>query len=229
MAPALFGGLCLCLPDGRIDNLPPLLAPHRGPSTPVIKTAEARAVLPKDVPMSDASPDGPARTLRPPLPHRRRHGSGLCAKRPRRATASRSNHISKTSSSGRHAGARAGGISGSGPSSYWITDADTAQSVGQAISNVFLLGTRPRSRRTHASRGAHILDVRPPCSSTAPRTRTMAASMKPFCADCRRTTASTSRTTSRRFRWKPGWAMRTRSPSPRHRDHLALRRRLHGT
>ena len=55
VAPALFGGLCLCLPDGRIDRLP---APdwHLTVVHPqvVIKTAEARAVLPKEVLMPDA-------------------------------------------------------------------------------------------------------------------------------------------------------------------------------
>ena len=55
VAPALFGGLCLCTPDGRIDHLPApdwhLTVVH--PQT-VIKTAEARAVLPYHVPMKDA-------------------------------------------------------------------------------------------------------------------------------------------------------------------------------
>ena len=55
VAPALFGGLCLCTPDGRVDRLPApdwhITVVH--PQT-AIKTAEARAVLPYHVPMQDA-------------------------------------------------------------------------------------------------------------------------------------------------------------------------------
>ena len=71
-------------------------------------------------------------------------------------------HFAEVQAAAMQAGARAGGISGSGPSSYWISfDADTAQSVGQAISDVFLL--KGLDHHVHVGRiaqqGAHILDT----------------------------------------------------------------------
>ena len=166
VAPALFGGLCLCLPDGRIDNLPTpdwhLTVVH--PQT-VIKTAEARAVLPQDVPMPDALHQM-ARLGH--FVHCCHTGDAMEAAfaledvlaEPHRIPLQP--HFKDVKAAAMQAGARAGGISGSGPSSYWISfDADTAQSVGQAISNVFLL--KGLDHHVHvgriASRGAHILDA----------------------------------------------------------------------
>ena len=61
-----------------------------------------------------------------------------------------------------NAGARAGGISGSGPSSYWISfDNDTAKAIGQAISTVFL--QEGMDHHVHvgkiAAQGARIIEA----------------------------------------------------------------------
>lgn len=124
VAPALFGGLCLNTPDGRILELPPpswtlvILHPQIE-----LKTSESRAVLPPQVPLSVTSRAaawmgsfvsacyakdalnaalslqdlyvGPARL--PLIPGLERCTEAALA-----------------------AGAISGGISGSGPSSFWI-------------------------------------------------------------------------------------------------------------
>ncbi len=166
VAPALFGGLCLCTPDGRIDHLPApdwhLTVVH--PQT-VIKTAQARAVLPYHVPMKDALHQ---MAQLGHFVHCCHTGDAMEAAfalqdvlaEPHRIPLQP--HYPDVKAAALQAGARAGGISGSGPSSYWISfDAQTAQSVGEAISNVFLL--KGLDHHVHvgriASRGAHILDA----------------------------------------------------------------------
>ena len=166
VAPALFGGLCLCTPDGRIDHLPApdwhLTVVH--PQT-VIKTAQARAVLPYHVPMKDALHQ---MAQLGHFVHCCHTGDSMEAAfalqdvlaEPHRIPLQP--HYPDVKAAALQAGARAGGISGSGPSSYWISfDAQTAQSVGEAISNVFLL--KGLDHHVHvgriASRGAHILDA----------------------------------------------------------------------
>lgn len=166
VAPALFGGLCLVQPDGRVDVLP---APdwHLTVVHPqaVIKTAEARAVLPKEVPMADALHQM-ARLGH--FVHCCHTGDALlaafaledCLAEPHRIPLQP--HFEAVKRAAYSAGARAGGISGSGPSSYWISfDADTAHAIGQSISAAFT--HHNLDHHVHVGRigqrGAHILDT----------------------------------------------------------------------
>jgi len=166
VAPALFGGLCLCLPDGRVDTLATpdwhLTVVH--PQV-VIKTAEARAVLPEEVPMPDALHQM-ARLGH--FVHCCHTGDALEAAialedvlaEPHRIPLQP--HYAQVRQAALGAGARTGGISGSGPSTYWISfDADTAHAIGQAISGVF--DSKGLDHHVHvgriAQRGAHVLDA----------------------------------------------------------------------
>jgi len=166
VAPALFGGLCLCTPDGRIDHLPApdwhLTVVH--PQT-VIKTAEARAVLPESVALKHALDQMAQLGHFVHCCHTDNAMEAAFALEDVLAEPHRiplQPHYADVKAAAMLAGARAGGISGSGPSSYWISfDADTAQSVGQAISDVFLL--KGLDHNVHvgriASQGAHIIEA----------------------------------------------------------------------
>jgi homoserine kinase len=71
-------------------------------------------------------------------------------------------HFNEVQAAAMNAGARAGGISGSGPSSYWISfDNDTAKAIGQAISTVFL--QEGMDHHVHvgkiAAQGARIIEA----------------------------------------------------------------------
>ena len=166
VAPALFGGLCLCTPDGRVDHLPApdwhMTVVH--PQT-AIKTAEARAVLPYHVPMQDALHQ---MAQLGHFVHCCHTGDAMEAAfalqdvlaEPHRIPLQP--HYSAVQQAAMEAGARAGGISGSGPSSYWISfDNSTAKAVGQAISQVFL--QEGMDHHIHvgriANRGAHIIEA----------------------------------------------------------------------
>ena len=166
VAPALFGGLCLCTPDGRIDHLPApdwhLTVVH--PQT-VIKTAEARAVLPESIALKHAL-DQMAQLGH--FVHCCHTGDAMEAAfalkdvlaEPHRIPIQP--HFLEVQHAAIEAGARAGGISGSGPSSYWISFEDTtAMAIGQAISKVFL--QQGMDHHVHvgriANRGAHIIEA----------------------------------------------------------------------
>ena len=166
VAPALFGGLCLCTPDGRVDHLPApdwhMTVVH--PQT-AIKTAEARAVLPYHVPMQGALHQ---MAQLGHFVHCCHTGDAMEAAfalqdvlaEPHRLPLQP--HYSAVQQAAIEAGARAGGISGSGPSSYWISfDNTTSKAVGQAISQVFLL--EGMDHHIHvgriANRGAHIIEA----------------------------------------------------------------------
>lgn len=166
VAPALFGGLCLCTPDGRIDHLPApdwhLTVVH--PQT-VIKTAEARAVLPESIALKHAL-DQMAQLGH--FVHCCHTGDSMEAAfalkdvlaEPHRIPIQP--HFLDVQHAAIEAGARAGGISGSGPSSYWISfDNTTAMAIGQAISKVFL--QQGMDHHVHvgriASQGAHIIEA----------------------------------------------------------------------
>lgn len=164
VAPALLGGLCLVGPDGRVDRLPPpdwhLTVVH--PQV-IIETAEARAVLPDVVPMEDALSQM-ARLGR--FVHCCHAGDSLDAAlaledalaEPHRIPLQP--HFTAVRRAALGAGARAGGISGSGPSTYWVTlDRPTADNVGRAISAA--LDQAGMGHEVHVSsistRGAHVL------------------------------------------------------------------------
>ena len=166
VAPALFGGLCLCTPDGRIDHLPApdwhLTVVH--PQT-VIKTAQARAVLPSDVLMKDALHQMAQLGHFVHCCHTGDSTEAALALHDVLAEPHRiplQPHFKEVQAAAMNAGARAGGISGSGPSSYWISfDLDTANAIGQAISTVFL--QHGLDHNVHvgriAERGAHIIEA----------------------------------------------------------------------
>lgn len=164
VAPALLGGLCLVGPDGRVDRLPPpdwhLTVVH---PEAVIETAEARAVLPDAVPMTDALQQM-ARLGR--FVHCCHSGDALDAALALEDVLAEPHRIPlqpyfKTiGHAALGAGARAGGISGSGPSSYWVSlDRRTADDVGRAISAA--LHEAGAGHQVHLSsistRGAHVL------------------------------------------------------------------------
>ena len=166
VAPALFGGLCLCTPDGRVDHLPApdwhITVVH--PQT-AIKTAEARAVLPYHVPMQDALHQ---MAQLGHFVHCCHTGDAMEAAFALQDVLAEHHrlplqpHYSAVQQAAMEAGARAGGISGSGPSSYWISfDNTTAKAIGQAISQVFLqegMGHHIHVGRI-ANRGAHIIEA----------------------------------------------------------------------
>ena len=166
VAPALFGGLCLCTPDGRVDHLPApdwhMTVVH--PQT-AIKTAEARAVLPYHVPMKDALRQMAQLGHFVHCCHTGDATEAAFALQDVLAEPHRiplQPHFNEVQAAAMNAGARAGGISGSGPSSYWISfDNTTATAIGQAISTVFL--QEGLDHHVHvgriASRGAHILEA----------------------------------------------------------------------
>jgi homoserine kinase len=164
VAPALLGGLCLVGPDGHVDRLPPpdwhLTVVH---PEAVIETAEARAALPEAVPMADALHQM-AKLGR--FVHCCHSGDALDAAlsledvlaEPHRIPLQP--HYRAVQRAAIAAGARAGGISGSGPSSYWVSlDRTTAKDVGQAISAA--LDEAGMGHQVHissiSSRGAHVL------------------------------------------------------------------------
>ena len=165
VAPALFGGLCLCTPDGRIDHLPApdwhLTVVH--PQT-VIQTAEARAVLPESIALKHAL-DQMAQLGH--FVHCCHTGDAMEAALALKDVLAEPHripiqpHFLEVQHAAIEAGARAGGISGSGPSSYWISfDDTTAMAIGQAISKVFL--QQGMDHHVHvgriASQGAHIIE-----------------------------------------------------------------------
>jgi len=166
VAPALFGGLCLCTPDGHIDHLPApdwhLTVVH--PQT-VIKTAEARAVLPESIALKHALDQMAQLGHFVHCCHTSDAMEAAFALKDVLAEPHRipiQPHFMEVQYAAMEAGARAGGISGSGPSSYWISfDNNTAEGIGQAISKVFL--QQGMDHHVHvgriANRGAHIIEA----------------------------------------------------------------------
>ncbi len=131
----------------------------------VIKTAEARAVLPYHVPMKDALHQ---MAQLGHFVHCCHTGDAMEAAfalqdvlaEPHRIPLQP--HYKEVQAAAMNAGARAGGISGSGPSSYWISfDQDTANAIGQAISTVFLQHGLDHHVHvgTIAAQGARIIEA----------------------------------------------------------------------
>ncbi|MDG1051473.1 MAG: homoserine kinase [Planctomycetota bacterium] len=165
VAPALLGGLCLVTPEGQVDHLPApdwhLTVVH--PQT-VIETARARSVLPTQVALGDAL--GQMARLG--------HFVHCCHTRDAQAAALALEdvlaephriplqpHFRGIRQAAMDAGATAGGISGSGPSSYWVSlSASTARAVGEAVSAAFT--SHGMEHHVHvgrvAERGAHVLE-----------------------------------------------------------------------
>ena len=139
IAPALFGGLCLIDPDGIARQLPVPDDLHLVVLHPqvVIKTSEARDVLPSKVLLKDAIQSsawmgrfvqscykndlkGFSHSLKDLLvgPYRK----------PLLPAFDKCEHAAK------NAGALSGGISGSGPSSFWVTNSkESADAIASAL------------------------------------------------------------------------------------------------
>lgn len=164
VAPALFGGLCLVGGAGcEIEHLPMpdwhLAVVH--PHIPIL-TEAARAVLPANVPLQDALGQ---------MAQLGRFISALHCGDDSKAARLLSDRLVEpcriplqpeyyaVRSAAISAGALGGGISGSGPSTFWVApDQETAQSIGAAIAAVF--EAADTANQVHitklSARGAHI-------------------------------------------------------------------------
>ncbi len=142
VAPALMGGMTLIDPSGKVCALPVPTSWHVVVLHPqvVIKTSEARAVLPREVLLKDAVNQA---AWLGRLVHDLHSGNELEAMYaledvlvgPHRAPLMP--HWMECQKAAQNAGARAGGISGSGPSSFWTCrSADEAQEVARALGEV---------------------------------------------------------------------------------------------
>ena len=166
VAPALMGGMTLIDPDGNVCALPVPSSWHLVVLHPqvVIKTAESRAVLPAEVPLAAC------RAIR------RRGWGVLCTNcmqgqeleamyaledllvGPQRGQLMP--HWEACRTAAREAGARAGGISGSGPSSFWVCRSEKeAQEVSNALGQV--MAAQGMEHHLHltsiSSQGAHVV------------------------------------------------------------------------
>lgn len=139
VAPALYGGLCLNTPDGVVTQLPlpswHLVALHPQRS---LNTAEARQVLPETIPRSTTSAAAAWMGRFVSACYRDEWSEAAFAMRDLYVGPSRAHLIpafEACEAAALHAGALSGGISGSGPSTFWICpDQATAQRVQAALS-----------------------------------------------------------------------------------------------
>lgn len=138
VAPALFGGLCLNTPDGVITPLPTPpwhLVAHHPQYT--LRTAEARAALPSHVPLGTTSAAAAWMGLFVSACYRGEWEEAAVALQdlyvgPARAHLIPAFEVCRKTALG--AGALSGGISGSGPSTFWIClDEETAINVQDAL------------------------------------------------------------------------------------------------
>ena len=163
VAPALLGGLVICPPEGLPVAVPApqnwsmvILHPH----VP-IKTAEARCVLPDRVTLKDATAQAAWFGAFVAACHRGDDTAAAYALEdllvgPYRASLIPRFDEVRTLAFDR--GARAGGISGSGPSTFWVAlDTAAAESIKQALSELMERHSIPFSIYISAvsSRGAH--------------------------------------------------------------------------
>lgn len=142
VAPALMGGIVLCPPEGAPVAVPVPEGLHLTIVHPnvMIRTAEARGVLPDRVPLSDAVDQ--ARWFATFIAACYRNDAVGAAYAledlfigPARAPLLPC--FPSVQSAAMQAGARAGGISGSGPSTFWVTfDRESAAAVGEAAQRV---------------------------------------------------------------------------------------------
>jgi homoserine kinase len=166
VAPALMGGVVLCPPQGPPIPLPVPPGWHLAVLHPEveIRTADARRVLPAEVPLGLAVDQARWLAAFVAACHR---GDGVAA-----AFALEDLYIGPARSAllpaydavraaAFAAGARAGGIAGSGPSTFWVAfDAATARAAGEAArAAVAAAGYRADLHLTVlADRGAHVVE-----------------------------------------------------------------------
>lgn len=169
VAPALFGGLCL-VAGGAIEALP---VPnwHLAVVHPQIEilTEAARAVLPAEVPLQDALDQMAAFGRFISALHQGQDSKAASLLNDRLVEPCRiplQPHFEAARDAANAAGSIGGGISGSGPSSFWVApDAQTAQAIGSAVERVFKqAGLACNLHITKiCARGAHV-------KSRSPRT-----------------------------------------------------------
>lgn len=165
VAPALMGGMTLIDPSGKVCPLPAPTSWHMVILHPqvVIKTSESRAVLPTDVPLQDAVHQS---AWLGRFVHDLHEGNELEAMYaledllvgPHRGRLMP--HWEECRNAAMGAGARAGGISGSGPSSFWVCrNADDAAAVARSLEDVMnRLGMSHHVHLTTISnQGAHVV------------------------------------------------------------------------
>lgn len=165
VAPALMGGLVICPPEGPPVAIPApqhwsLVILH--PQVP-IKTADARAVLPGQVSLKDAAAQAAWFGAFVAACH---GGDGTAAAYaledllvgPQRSKLIP--HFNEVRTLAFDHGARAGGISGSGPSTFWVAlDTAAAEAIKQALSELMQRHSIPFSVHISAisGRGAHCI------------------------------------------------------------------------
>ncbi|MGB1122187.1 MAG: homoserine kinase [Flavobacteriales bacterium] len=165
VAPALMGGLVICPPEGPPVAIPApqqwsLVVLH--PQVP-IKTADARAVLPGQVSLKDAAAQAAWFGAFVAACH---GGDGTAAAYaledllvgPHRSMLIP--HFNEVRTLAFDHGARAGGISGSGPSTFWVAlDTAAADAIKQALSELMQRHSIPFSVHISAisGRGAHCI------------------------------------------------------------------------
>lgn len=139
VAPALLGGLVLCPPEGAPLSIPMPFDWHLVILHPQIeiRTADARGALPEMVPLSDAAAQSAWMGAFVAACHEGDSERALFSLEDLLVTPHRQGlipHFEQMKQAALRAGARAGGISGSGPSTFWIAkDAQDAQSVRDSL------------------------------------------------------------------------------------------------
>jgi len=165
VAPALLGGLVICPPEGPPIAIPALedwsmVVLH--PQIP-IKTADARAVLPGQVPLKDAAAQAAWFGTFVAACHRGDGTAAAYALEDLLVGPHRSKlipHFDEVRTLAFDYGARAGGISGSGPSTFWVAlDSAAAENIKEALSGLMQRHAVPFSIHISAisGRGAHCI------------------------------------------------------------------------
>ena len=165
VAPALMGGIVLCPPEGAPVSIPVPEGLHLTIVHPQveIRTADARRVLPTEVPLADAVDQARWFAAFVAACYR---GDAVAA-----AYALEDLYIGparapllpcfpSVQSAAMRAGARAGGISGSGPSTFWVTlERESAAAVGNAAHRVLAEAGIPATIHVTqiSAQGAHVL------------------------------------------------------------------------
>lgn len=165
VAPSLMGGLTLIDPSGNVCALPVPSSWHLVVLHPqvVIKTAESRAVLPSEVALGDAVRQA---AWLGRFVHDLHSGDELEAMYaledllvgPHRGPLMP--HWQSCQEAARSAGARAGGISGSGPSSFWVCRSESeAADVAASLQSV--MSAHGMDHHVHlttiSTQGAHVV------------------------------------------------------------------------
>ncbi|MDA0728348.1 MAG: homoserine kinase [Bacteroidetes bacterium] len=165
VAPALMGGLTLVDPEGRVSALPIPHSWHMVVLHPQveIKTSASRAVLPVHVTLDEAVKQASWLGKFVHELHVGRELEAMYCLEDLWVGPHRSPLLpcwDATRSAAMNAGARAGGISGSGPSSFWVClSASDAQRVAAALSEVMNVAKLSHNLHvtTLSTQGAHVV------------------------------------------------------------------------